>query len=336
MNQPQTQSVLRLAIPPAFLLLTILVSVTVGQMAVPLADLWTSVKQVFNSTELTDADIVLWHVRAPRILTGALVGAALAMAGATYQGMFKNPLVSPDILGVTAGAGLGAVLAIYASLPLPMVQLMAFAGGLLTVSIVYCVSQLARHHDPILALVLSGIAVAALFGAGIALIKVISDPYTQLTSMTFWMMGSLTMATFDDIISAGPLMLISIIPLVLLRWRMNLLSLNDEEAEALGINVKGTRIIFILSATLMTSAAVSITGVIGWIGLVIPHIARLLVGPDFRKLLPTSLFIGAGFLVLADTIARTCFSIEVPLGVITAFVGAPFFLGLLIKGGAKR
>ncbi|NNH90778.1 FecCD family ABC transporter permease, partial [Pasteurella multocida] len=252
-----------------------------------------------------------------------------------YQGMFKNPLVSPDILGVTAGAGLGTVTAIYFGGSLFTIQVVAFLGGLLAVFLVYLISRTAPHHSPTLALVLAGIAIASLLSAGISLLKILSDPYSQLTTITFWLMGGLNMATLNDLALVAPLICASLIPLILLRWRMNLLSLDDEEAETLGINTKRTRLIFILSATLMTSAAVSITGIIGWVGLIIPHIARLWIGADFRRLLPTSLFIGATFLLLTDTIARSIFSIEVPLGIITSLVGAPFFLSLLIQGGKR-
>ena len=326
---------MRLWLPPIFLLGMLFFAISVGQYAIPLGELLQSIVSLITGKPLTDAEFIIWNIRFPRILTALLVGAALAISGATYQGMFRNPLVSPDILGVSAGSGLGAVVAIYFDLPILGIQLLAFLFGLATVGIVYLVSQLVRRLDPILALVLAGIAISALLGAGISLMKLLSDPYSQLTMITFWLMGSLTMATMSDLYVVGPIFMIGMIPLILLRWRMNLLSLDDEEALALGVNIKLLRLIFIISATMMTSAAVSITGIIGWIGLVIPHIARLLVGPDFRKLLPTSFFIGAGFLILTDTVARTFFPIEIPLSILTAFIGAPFFIGLLIKGGRR-
>lgn len=307
----------------------------IGQYPITGRDFLVSARHYFlDDADGTSSaiDKVLWQIRLPRILAGVMVGACLSMAGAAYQGMFRNPLVSPDILGVSAGAGLGAMLAIYLGLPIVMIQGMAFVGGLISVALVYLVSRLARFRSPVLALVLSGIAVGALFGAGISLVKILADPYRDLPSMTFWMLGALNAVVMDDLLKTIPLMLASIIPLVLLRWRMNLLSLDDEEAQTLGIHIGRTRLIFIVAATLMTSAAVAITGVIGWIGLVIPHVARLWVGPDFRRLLPASMLIGAAFLVLTDTVARTAFPIEVPLGIITAFIGAPFFVGLLIKG----
>ncbi|MDU8923816.1 iron ABC transporter permease [Pasteurellaceae bacterium LIM206] len=326
---------IKLLISPLFLIVAVIISLTAGQYPIPPADIFHTLGHLFEPAQ-SDIETVLWNIRIPRMLTAVFVGAALAIAGATYQGMFKNPLVSPDILGVTVGAGLGAVIAIYFDLSLLMIQVIAFISGLCTVFLVFRVSQIARYHDPILALVLSGIAIGSLLAAGISLIKILSDPYSQLTTITFWLLGGLNMATYQDLQIAIPLICLGMIPLILLRWRMNLLSLEDEEATALGINVQRTRIIFIVAATLMTSAAVSITGVIGWVGLVIPHIARLWIGADFRRLLPTALFGGAGFLLLTDTIARSVFSIEIPLGVITAFIGAPFFLGLLINGGTRK
>ncbi|HDR0627131.1 iron ABC transporter permease [Pasteurella multocida] len=325
----------RLWLPPILLVLVVISACLIGQYHIALQEVWQAVLHIAADNPRTDAETVLWNIRLPRIFTAIIVGAALSVAGATYQGMFKNPLVSPDILGVTAGAGLGAVTAIYFGGSLFTIQVVAFLGGLLAVFLVYLISRTAPHHSPTLALVLAGIAIASLLSAGISLLKILSDPYSQLTTITFWLMGGLNMATLNDLALVAPLICASLIPLILLRWRMNLLSLDDEEAETLGINTKRTRLIFILSATLMTSAAVSITGIIGWVGLIIPHIARLWIGADFRRLLPTNLFIGATFLLLTDTIAHSIFSIEVPLGIITSLVGAPFFLSLLIQGGKR-
>lgn len=318
---------------PIFLLLMLVLSISVGQFSIPFDELMGAIGTLITGNPFSDAEFIIWNIRLPRILTALCVGAALAVSGVTYQGMFRNPLVSPDILGVSAGSGLGAVIAIYLNQSILGIQVFAFIFGLITVGLVYIISQMVRRLDPILALVLAGIAISALLGAGISLIKLLSDPYSQLTMITFWLMGSLTMSKLSDLYIVVPILLVSITPLILLRWRMNLLSIDDEEALTLGINVRQLRIIFIISATLMTSSVVAIAGIIGWIGLVIPHIARLLVGPDFRKLLPTSLFLGAGFLVLTDTVARSAFPIEMPLSILTAFIGAPFFIGLLIKGG---
>ena len=274
-------------------------------------------------------ETIVWQIRLPRVLAAVLVGAALAASGAAYQGMFRNPLVSPDILGVSAGAGLGAALGIFLSLPVVAIQVLAFGGGLLAVLSVYVISAAVRRHDPILVLVLTGIAVGTLLGAAISLVKVLADPYDQLPAITFWLLGSLTSTTRADLTAALPAMLLGLVPLHLLRWRMNLLSLGEDEARALGVSTGWLRSAFIASATLMTSASVAIAGIVGWIGLLIPHVARLLVGPDFARLLPASLMLGAGFLVAVDALARTIAAIEVPLGILTAVIGAQFFLWLL-------
>ncbi|SFG53238.1 iron complex transport system permease protein [Ensifer sp. OV372] len=275
---------------------------------------------------------MLWNVRLPRVGGAILIGAALAAAGATYQGLFRNPLVSPDILGVSGGASLGAVIGIFLSLPVLAIQAISFAGGLLAVAAVYAVGMAIRGRDPALTLVLAGIAIGALVGAGISLIKILADPYDQLPAITYWLLGSLTAITRLDVVSILPSLLIGLVPLVLFRWRMNLMTLGDEEAQTLGVDTRLTRALLIAAATLITAAAVSVSGVIGWIGLVIPHIARMLVGPDFRRLLPASMISGAAYLLVVDMLARSIALIEVPLGILTAAVGAPFFLWLLASG----
>ncbi|CAM5188582.1 iron ABC transporter permease [Oligella ureolytica] len=317
------------------LLLLALVMVSVftlvtGKYPLSLGELWQSL--ITGGRSGTNADLVLWNLRLPRLVAGILVGAALAAAGASYQAMFRNPLVSPDILGVSAGAGLGAVFAIFLSLPLAAVQLFAFVGGLIAVGLVYLISLTSRQFDPVLVLVLAGVAIGSLLGAGISLIKILADPYSQLATITFWLLGGLNAVSQRELLWALPFLLAGLLPLILLRWRINLLSLSDMEAQALGVNTGVLRFLLIICATLMTAAAVSFTGIIGWVGLVIPHIARILVGPEFSRLLPTSLLIGATFLVLTDNVARNAASIELPLGVLTSLIGAPFFLYLLLKG----
>lgn len=290
---------------------------------------------LFGISDSPEKQLVVWQVRFPRIFAAILVGASLAASGAAYQGMFRNPLVSPDILGVSAGAGLGAVVAIFANLSIFYVQLFALVGGLLAVTLVYGMAQLIRRHDPILVLVLSGVALSSLLGAGISLIKVLADTDRQLPAITFWLLGSFNSVRLIDLAYSLPLMLIGIALLFLLRWRMNLLALGDDEAAALGVNLKFTRIVLIVAATMVTASAISFTGIIGWVGLLIPHTARLLVGAHFSRLLPTAMLLGACFLLLTDTIARTRFAVEMPLGVLTALVGAPFFLMLLGLGGKR-
>lgn len=277
-------------------------------------------------------DTILFQIRLPRVLAAALVGGALAAAGASYQTLFRNPLVSPDILGVSAGAGLGAVLGILLSLPVIAIQGLGFVTGLITVVIVYALARALRSQNEVLVLVLAGIVVGALAGAGISLVKILADPYNQLPAITFWLLGSLSGIKVSDAWSVAPPILVGLVPLVLLRWRIGVLSLGDDEARALGVNVAFVRGIVVAAATLITAAAVSVSGVIGWIGLMIPHMVRPLVGPRYDRVLPASILMGAAFLVLVDTLARSAARTEIPLGLLTALIGAPIFVWLLARG----
>jgi iron complex transport system permease protein len=209
------------------------------------------------------------------------------------------------------------------------IQGLAFALGLLAVGAVYAVGASLRRHDPVLVLVLAGIVIGTLLGSCISLLKYLADPYNQLPAITFWLLGSLSSITVVDLVSILPGVLVGLVPLWLLRWRMNVMTLSEEEALTLGVDTRRMRLIVIAAATLMTAAVVSVSGVIGWIGLLIPHFARLLVGPDFSRLLPAAMLLGAGYLVAVDTLARTIAPLEIPLGVLTAFIGAPFFIWLL-------
>lgn len=273
-------------------------------------------------------DTVVFQVRLPRIIASMLVGAALATAGAAYQGMFKNPLVSPDILGASAGAGFGAAIAIFNSFSIIGIQASSFLFSLLAVLLAYAVSSRIRH-DPMLALILSGILVGTLFTSGTSLIKYMADPYDKLPAITYWLMGSLAAVAPRDVLSVIIPMLAGAVPLYLLRWRLNVLSLGEEEARALGINTGRLKFLVIVCSTLMTAAAVSICGVIGWVGLLVPHLARMLVGPNYKVLLPASILIGSSYLLLVDDLARIMAVVEIPLGILTSLIGAPFFLYLL-------
>lgn len=317
------------------LLLLILFAVTIGPYPVTVPEIFSALgRYVSGSAEpgSKQIDTVLFSVRIPRVVAAVLVGAALAAAGTVYQGLFRNPLVSPDILGVSTGAGLGAAIGILLSLPVIAIQGFAFIGGMTTVIMVYLVATAVRGHEPTLVLVLAGVVLGSLAGACISLIKILADPYDQLPAITFWLLGSLASTNSDDVWSSLPAVLVGLIPLILLRWRMNLMALGDEEATALGIDPRRLRIVFIAAATLMTASVVAISGVIGWVGLVMPHIARLVVGPNFDRLLPAAMLMGAAYLLLVDTLARTMSETETPLGILTAFVGAPVFLWLLASG----
>jgi iron complex transport system permease protein len=277
-------------------------------------------------------ETVVLAIRLPRIAAALLVGAALAAAGACYQALFRNPLVSPDILGVSAGAGLGAVLGIFLSLPVAAIQGMAFLGGLGAVALVGMVAAAVRNADQTLVLVLTGVVVGALAGAATSLLKVLADPYDQLPAITFWLLGSLAAVNGHDLLPAAPAVALGLVPLALLRWRINVLSLGDEEARSLGIEAGRLRLVVIGAATLVTASVVALAGVVGWVGLVIPHMARMLVGPSFGTLLPVAAALGAGYMLVVDTLARSLSATEIPLGVLTAVIGAPFFLWLLARG----
>jgi iron complex transport system permease protein len=286
----------------------------------------------FDPGAVTAGEIVFMRVRLPRVAADMLVGAALAGAGAAYQTLFRNPLISPDILGVAAGAGLGAAAGILLSLPVIGIQGLAFVTGLSTVAAVYVIAAALRGQDRTLVLVLSGVVIGALAGACISLTKILADPYDQLPAITFWLLGSLAGVKLADLAVAAPLVLAGLIPLVLLRWRVGVLSLGDDEARALGVDVPRLRAVVITAATLMTASVVAISGVIGWVGLMMPHIARMLAGPNFARLLPVAMVLGASFLLAVDTLARTIARVETPIGILTAVVGAPFFLWLLARG----
>ncbi len=324
----------RIGISLALLLALVTASFMVGKFDVSLHDLitvlWARMRGASHDLPPV-IDTVIFQIRMPRVVAALVVGAALAAGGATFQSLFRNPLASPDILGVSAGAGLGATLGITLALPVGGIQMMAFVFGLATVFAVYLIGRAVRGHDPILVLVLAGVVMGALAGAGIALLKYLADPYDELPTITFWLLGSLNAVSREEMLVALLFVAVGTIPLVLLRWRMNIMSLGDEEARALGLHTGLMQLLFISAATLITAAAVSISGIIGWVGLMIPHIARLLVGPDFSRLLPMSMLLGAAYLLCIDDIARTFAEVEIPLGILTALVGAPFFLWLLTR-----
>ena len=274
---------------------------------------------------------IVFEIRLPRIIAAIVVGAALAMAGAAFQSIFKNPLVSSDLLGVSNGAGFGAALAIILSGSNAVIQLFAFIFGLISVSITYLISK-AYKAGGILILVLSGVAISAFFNALISAIKFVADPDDKLPEIVYWLMGSLASVTMDKLLMILIPIIIGFAILLALRWHMNLLAMGDEEAQSLGLNPSRVRLLIIIGCTLLTSAAVSISGVIGWIGLVIPHMTRMIVGPDNRILIPASLSLGASFLLLIDNISRAVIAIEIPIGILTAVIGVPIFLYLLKKG----
>lgn len=273
---------------------------------------------------------VVIDVRLPRLLAGLLIGAGLSISGASFQGLFRNPLVSPHILGVSAGAGFGAALGILFSGNFFMVQLLSFLFGLIAVFLTYALSRTYRS-TPVLMLVLAGIIIGALFSAATSLLKYIADPVNQMPSIVFWLLGSLNNVSNKDIVVVGPIILAGTVLLYLIRWRINLLTMGDEDARTLGVNTGQIRAVIIICATFISASAVCISGIIGWVGLVIPHIGRILVGADNKHLLPVSALIGAIYLVAVDLVARTAMETEIPIGILTAIIGAPIFAYLLRK-----
>jgi iron complex transport system permease protein len=257
----------------------------------------------------------------------------LALSGAAYQGIFRNPMVSPDILGASSGAGLGAALGILLSVSSAYVQVFSFLGGLAAVSLSYCLSlRFSRGGDGrVLVLVLTGMVISALCASFTSLTKYVADPYSKLPAITFWLMGGLSAIGPSDLPRVGIPFVIGALPLCLLRWRFNILAFGDDEARSMGLNPTRLRLLSIACATLLTSAAVSVAGLVGWVGLFVPHLARLLSGPNYRRVVPMSALLGALFLLAADDVARNLFAMEIPLGILTSLVGAPFFIALLSR-----
>jgi iron complex transport system permease protein len=273
---------------------------------------------------------VVTHIRLPRILAAMMVGASLALAGASFQGLFRNPLVSPDILGVSSGAGFGAALAILLNGNQLMIQASAFFFALLAVIISYGIGKLVKGNQT-LSLILAGMAIASLFGAMLALMKYVADPIDQLPAITYWLMGSLASVGQKGLLYAAVPIIAGMVILILIRWRFNVLAMGEEEAMSLGVDTGKLRTIIVICCTMIAASSVCISGTIGWVGLVIPHVARVMVGPNHKRLLPVSLLMGAIFLLFIDNIARVVASVEIPIGILTAIVGVPFFVYLLSR-----
>jgi iron complex transport system permease protein len=318
----------------ALLLMGVAVAFSVGRFPISVSDLGLALwsKLIGQPSGLPPAvDAVIFNIRGPRVLAAILCGAALAVAGAAFQGLFRNPLVSPDILGASSGAALGAITGIFFSLGVFAIQALAFGGGLIAVALVYLIGSSIRSGDIALVLVLTGVVIGSLLGAGVGLLKYLADPYNQLPAMTFWLLGSLAGTDRNDLLPLfGPIALGTAV-LLALRWRMNVMSLPEEEAQALGVSTGPLRLAIVAAATLVTSASVAAAGIIGWVGLIVPHMARFLVGPEFGKLVPTAALLGGGYLLLIDTLARSAAQVEIPLGILTAVIGTPVFIWLLMS-----
>lgn len=313
-------------------------SVLLGRFSVTPKELFRLLLSRLTETEQgwrDGAENVVFQIRLPRVAAAALIGAALAVAGVSYQGMFRNPMVSPDILGASTGAGFGAALAILLGAGYFGISASAFVFGLLAVAAAYLVSCMSRTNQTI-ALILSGMMVSSLFSAGTSYIKLVADTQQQLPAITYWLMGSLSSIKPRDVLFLVIPVTLGLVPLWILSWRMNLLTLGEEEARSMGVNTRLLRFTVILCATLLTASSVAVSGMIGWVGLVIPHFCRMLFGYDYRRLIPAAALFGASFLIIVDDIARLATAGEIPLGILTAFVGAPIFLYLILTGGARR
>ena len=319
------------------LLALFLLSFVVGRYGVPLGQvvrILLSGVLPLGQTWTDNMAIAVLNVRLPRILLACLVGCGLSAAGTGYQTVFQNPMAAPDILGASSGACFGAALAIMTGQSAVMITVFAFLASLLSVALVYLVGNHTRGNR-VVNLLLAGIMVGSLFSACTSYIKLVADPTNQLPQITYWLMGSLSGTRMGTVRFAAVCMAVGLVPLLLLRWRMNLLTLSPDEARAMGVHTDRLRLAVILSSTVLTAAAVSVSGMIGWVGLVIPHLSRRIVGSDCRRLMPMSCLFGAAFLLLVDNMARCLTTTEIPIGILTAFVGAPFFIYLMVRGGDR-
>lgn len=320
------------------LILCILGSVALGRYPISLKEMAGILLSRFCDIEPfwrpVQESLLLQH-RLPRILLACMVGCCLSTAGAAYQGVFQNPMAAPDILGASSGAAFGAALAILLGMSSSVIVLMAFASSMITVLVVIYVGNHTKGKR-VTSLVLAGIMISSLVSSGTSFIKMVADPSDQLPAITYWLMGSLNGSSPKDVLLAAIPMLVGLVPLYLLRWRINILTLGDDEAQTMGINAKRLRVVVILCATLITAASVAVSGVIGWIGLVIPHLTRRMVGNNYKQLLPATMLFGATFLLLVDDISRNLLATEIPIGILTSFIGAPFFIYLISKDGERH
>lgn len=318
----------------AVLLASLLVSLSLGVYDISPGAIYDSARRALTVGVTADPnnpiDFVLWELRLPRVILALLIGMALAASGTALQAVFRNPLVDPFILGISSGAALGAALALAFVQWLPVAGA-AFLGGLGAVALALYLAR-GRQESSIITLVLAGVVVSAFCSAGLSIIQFLVEP-DRLGSIVFWLMGSLALADWQSLRVLGPLLLLGLIGLILFGWRLNLLSLGEEEATSLGMPVRRYKAAVIVVSSLLTALAVSVCGIIGWVGLIVPHIARLLVGPEHRRLLPTAIFLGGIFMLWADNLARGMAGFEIPVGILTTLLGAPVFMLLLKRAG---
>ena len=320
-----------IAIFTLIFIFALIISFAIGRYSISPISL---LKALFGFTITAQEKTIIFNLRLPRIIIATFLGAGLSLSGLVYQGIFQNPMVSPDLLGSTSGAGFGAALAILLGLSYIEITLVSFLFGILAVSFVLLISSRVRGN-PTLTLVLSGMMVSSVFSALISFIKLIADPEEALPQITYFLMGSLSSVRKEDILPVVILIVIAIVPIVILRWSLNIMTQGEEEAKALGVNTKAVRLASIISATIVTATATSLCGMISYVGLVIPHLVRMITGCDYRKTVPASILLGASFLLLVDTISRSIATVELPIGILTSLIGAPFFLYLIVREAKK-
>lgn len=320
-----------IAIFALIFIFALIISFAIGRYSISPISL---LKALFGFTITAQEKTIIFNLRLPRIIIATFLGAGLSLSGLVYQGIFQNPMVSPDLLGSTSGAGFGAALAILLGLSYLEITLVSFLFGILAVSFVLLISSRVRGN-PTLTLVLSGMMVSSVFSALISFIKLIADPEEALPQITYFLMGSLSSVRKEDILPVVILIVIAIVPIAILRWSLNIMTQGEEEAKALGVNTRAVRLASIISATIVTATATSLCGMISYVGLVIPHLVRMITGCDYRKTVPASILLGASFLLLVDTISRSIATVELPIGILTSLIGAPFFLYLIIREAKK-
>ena len=282
------------------------------------------------------AQQLVLNLRVPRLITAALLGMSLSAAGGVMQMLFRNPLVEPGFLGVTQGAGFGAALSIlfFSTAPLA-IEFSATGFAVLGLLLSYFIARRIRFGGWVLRLVLSGIAVSALFSAGLGILKFVADPTSQLPEIVFWLLGGLWAVTWNDLVYILPVVIVGLIIIFLMRWRLNLLSLSDETAFSLGVSVGRERALLLAASVAVTAVVVSVAGIVGWIGLIIPHISRRLIGANSAAFIPLSMSLGAVFTMLCDDLARVTITGEIPLGIITSLLGATIFLVMMTNRKMK-
>lgn len=306
------------------------ICIGIGRYSIPVGEIINSIRgHILGNVELIDTvEMTLWNIRLPRILLALLVGAGLSASGCAYQSLFSNPLATPDTLGVASGASFGAALAILMGLEFMGIQLVSLLFGGIAVYLTILAGK-SKEKKGMSSVVLAGIMIGSLFNALISLVKYMADTESQLPEITYWLMGTLNTAGYDSLKLGAPFILGGILVLVLLRWRLNLLPLGDEEAMSMGVNLKALRGVTIFCATAMTASCVSMCGQVGWVGLLVPHMCRMKFGNNHLALLPASIFTGAAFMVVVDTMARSISAAELPISILTAIIGAPFFIVLM-------